>query len=49
MNIPAAELFDGDPAGEFNLDLWELRVKSTKGIQCFINECLGNIYNKKKQ
>ncbi|RGB40119.1 hypothetical protein C1646_664092 [Rhizophagus diaphanus] len=39
MNIPAAELFDGDPngitavaAGGFNLDLWELLVKARKGF-----------------
>ncbi|CAI2178223.1 19385_t:CDS:2 [Funneliformis geosporum] len=39
MNIPAAELFDGDPngvpmaaAGGFNLDLWEVQVKSLKGF-----------------
>ena len=39
MNIPAQELFDGDPngipavaIGGFNLDLWEHQVKARKGF-----------------
>jgi Uma2 family endonuclease len=39
MNIPAAELFDGDPtgipaaaSGGFNLDLWELQVDVRRGF-----------------
>ena len=39
MNIPATELFDGDPTGVpasavggFNLDLWELQFVAWKGF-----------------
>jgi hypothetical protein len=39
MNIPARELFDGDPngvpraaAGGFDLDLWELLVNARRGF-----------------
>jgi len=40
MNIPATELFDGDPTGVpasavggFNLDLWELQFEARKGFR----------------